>query len=322
METVRIGGKKYSDPDVISLIRATGSFIDPRSSVLSQARNLIEKLELFTDVPNDAIQRLSILASFMGISVLPMDVERRKTEKRDAILVTTQTSRLILYNPNRPPSRVAFSIAHEISHAFFPNSIVGARFRTICESTSREANELERLCDLGASELLMPITLFQQAVNGKYSLSSVGRLCDVFGGSVEATTFRLATAHPGIAAAGLLRYRLRLDEARRSSKRNQGSLFRSEGGDVLQAPSARYRRQSIYFSEACGDNLMVRWNKSFDESSCVYQAGVGDGIHVGAETLPNGSDIAGRLEAMQAPYQREDAHPLFADVLFFWTPDL
>ncbi|MGC2332908.1 MAG: ImmA/IrrE family metallo-endopeptidase, partial [Candidatus Acidiferrales bacterium] len=62
---------------------------------------------------------------------------------------------------SRPASRVAFSIAHEISHAFFPNSVTGARFRSICQSNSKKANELERLCDLGASELLMPLDEFQ-----------------------------------------------------------------------------------------------------------------------------------------------------------------
>jgi Zn-dependent peptidase ImmA (M78 family) len=321
METVRVGRKKYSDPDVISLIRATGSFVDPRSSVISQARNLIAKLELFADVPRDAIRRLSILASLMRITVAPMDTDRQRKEKRDAVIVTTQTSRSILYNPNRPASRVAFSIAHEISHAFFPNSIVGARFRTICESTSKEANELERLCDLGASELLMPIALFQKEAAGQYSLSNVHKLCAVFGSSLEATVFRLATAHPGIAAAGLLRYRLRLGEARHSAKTDQGLLFAFADGDPLRSPLPKYRRQSIYFSEACGDNLTVRWNKSFDESSCVYQAGTSDGVYIGTEPLPNGSGINGRMEAMRAPYQREEAHPDFADVLFFWTPD-
>jgi Zn-dependent peptidase ImmA (M78 family) len=321
METVRVGRKKYSDPDVISLIKATGSFVDPRSSVLNQARNLVAKLDLFDDIPGEAIKRLSILASMMGITVEAMDIERQKKEKRDAILLTTQSSRLILYNPNRPAGRVAFSIAHEISHTFFPSSLVGARFRTICGSTSKEANELERLCDLGASEILMPIREFQKVAAGTYSLSKVEKLCATFGSSFEATVFRLATAHPGIAAAGLLRYRLRLNEQRRAMETNQGFLFVKEFGEVHQHVLPKYRRQSIYFSEACRDHLTVPWNKSFDEASCVYQAGNSGGIHSGIESLPNGSGIKGRMEAIRAPYQREEADSAFADVLFFWTPD-
>ena len=321
METVRVGRKKYSDPDVISLIRATGSLVDPRSAVISQARNLVAKLSQFDAVPTAAVERLKILASMKGISIEPMDIDRQQVEKRDAIILSTQSSRMILYNPNRPLGRVAFSIAHEISHAFFPNSFGGARFRTICESSSKEANELERLCDIGASELLMPLYEFQREAGGNYSLSQVEKLCATFGSSFEATVFRLATAHPGIAAAGLLRYRLRMGEERNATATKQRFLFVREGGEADALPQPKYRRQSIHFSESCGDHLMVRWNKSFNESSCVYSAGSDSGIRVAVEALPNGSGIKGRLEAIRAPYQREEANPKFRDVLFFWSPD-
>ena len=101
------------------------------------------------------------------------------------------------------------------STRFFPNSINGARFRNICASESREANELERLCDLGASELLMPLNEFQRAATTTgYSLSSVPALMEIFGSSFEATVFRLASANPGIAVAGLLQHRLRVGEVR------------------------------------------------------------------------------------------------------------
>jgi Zn-dependent peptidase ImmA (M78 family) len=321
METVRVGRKKYSDPDVISLIKATGSLVDPRSAVVSQARNLVAKLNQFGDVPPEAIERLKILASMKGITIEPMDIDRQQIEKRDAIIIPTQSGRTILYNPNRPAARVAFSIAHEISHAFFPNSFRGARFRTICESSSKEANELERLCDIGASELLMPLYNFQREVAGNYSLSQVEKLCATFGSSFEATVFRLATAHPGVAAAGLLRYRLRVDEERKATATKQGFLFVREFGEPDVPPQPKYRRQSIYFSESCGDHLIVRWNKSFNESSCVYLAASDPGIYASMEALPNDSGIKGRLEAIRAPYQRQEAHPGFGDVLFFWTPD-
>jgi Zn-dependent peptidase ImmA (M78 family) len=319
METVRVGGRKYTDPDVISLIKATGSLVDPRSSVLSQARNLLAKLSSFDEVPADAIKRLTILASIMGITVEPMDIDRQRKEKRDAILLTTGSKRIILYNPNRPTSRVAFSIAHEISHAFFPNSFTGARFRSICQSNSKEANELERLCDLGASELLMPIADFQKAAAGGYSLRNLDSLCQTFGSSYEATVFRLATAHPGMAISGLLRYRLTMGEQRRAANTSQGLLFGGEAGETEETAHPKYRRQSIYISDTCGEHLTIRWNKSFDETSCVYNAGRNGGVHFGRESLPNGSSTIGRLEAVKAPYQREEAHPEFADVLFFWT---
>lgn len=219
---------------------------------------------------------------------------------------------------SRPASRVAFSIAHEISHAFFPNSVTGARFRSICQSNSKKANELERLCDLGASELLMPLDEFQRAANGDYGLSHVERLSGLFGSSYEATVFRLATANPGIAIAGLLRYRLTLGEERRAAVTTQGVLFAGRT-DEFETAHPRYRRQSVYVSDSYGEGLTIRWNKSFDERSCVYQAGRNGGIHSGLEPLPNGSSAMGHLEAARAPYQREEADREFADVLFIWT---
>lgn len=144
MECIRVGGKKYSDPDVVSLIKATGELVDPRASVLTQARQLNTEFDGWAGGPGesfDPFQRLEILASLKGLQVLPMDVERRKQETRDAILVPLNGGKAsqILFNPTRPKGRVAFSIAHEIAHTFFPNSIKGARFRDICASDSKEA---------------------------------------------------------------------------------------------------------------------------------------------------------------------------------------
>jgi len=96
-------------------------------------------------------------------------------------------------------------------------------------------------------------------------------------------------------------------------------LFGGEASETDDTGHPKYRRQSIYVSDNCGDHLTIRWNKSFDETSCVYDAGRNGGLHFGREALPTGSGTIGRLEAVKAPYQREEAHPEFADVLFFWT---
>lgn len=321
METVRVGGRRYSDPDVLSLIKATGSLVDPRSSVLTQARKRLQILNKFHDIPRDPIERLTILASICGIAeVVPMNIEQRKGDKRDALLVPNISGgRSIIYNPTAPRTRVAFSIAHEIIHTFFPNSINGARFRNICASESREANELERLCDLGASELLMPLSDFQTATTATgYTLSAVPTLMESFGSSFEATAFRLASAHPGVAVAGLLRYRLRVEDQRRKSAVTQTMLFSSSATGEAEA-EPKYRRQSLHVSEACSDAHAIRWNKSFPVESVVYSAAISGDLQVGFEALPNRITRKGRLEAMRAPFQRDDADPVFGDVLFFWA---
>lgn len=321
METIRVGGRRYSDPDVLSLVKATGSLVDPRSSVLTQARKCLQTLHKFHDIPKDPIERLTILASICGIGeVVPMNIEQRRGEKRDAVLVPSISGgRSIIYNPVVARSRVAFSIAHEIIHTFFPNSTNGARFRNICASESREANELERLCDLGASELLMPLNEFQKAARANsYSLSAVSALMEIFGSSFEATVFRLASAHPGIAVAGLLRYRLRVGEQRQRRAATQTLLFSSARNSNEEEVQPKYRRQSVHLSEACTDAYMVRWNKSFPVESAVYRAATNSHIQTGFESLPNQLARKGCLEAVKAPFQRDEADPVFGDVLFLW----
>ena len=84
METLRIAGRRYSDPDIISLARETGELIDPRFTIVNKARLLLRKLDSFPGVPSDALERLKILASLNGMRVQPMDIDYQRKHKRDA----------------------------------------------------------------------------------------------------------------------------------------------------------------------------------------------------------------------------------------------
>ena len=317
METLRVGGRTYRDPDVISLIRQTGGFVDPRSSVMTQARRLVSDYQQFDGNVADPVERMKIIASLVGIKVVEMDIEQQRGEKRDAVLVNTPAGKVVLYNPRRPKSRVAFSIAHEVVHTFFPNSARGARFRHIVAEGSKEARELEGLCDLGAAEIVLPIAEFRKEVGARYSITAVERLSRIFGTSFEATLFRLATAHPGVAVAGLLKYRYTVGEERRLNSAQQERLF-SDDTVADETPTKKYRRQSLFLSEGCDDSHIIPWNKSFDLDSCVYKAGRDGTIEVGYEPLPSRAAEYGRLEAIRGLYQREDADGEYGDVLFFW----
>lgn len=327
MERVRVGGRSYSDPDVVALIRASGGLADPRSLVLNQAGKLNEQYRMFDSTGVLPFARLVQMASMKGLEVLPMDTERRRNETRDAVILLNGRTRgkkgQIFYNSDRPNGRVAFSIAHEISHTFFPTSSGGARFREMCDSDSREANELERLCDLGASEILMPREEFRREVGGEWSVASVMRLAQRFGSSFEAALFRLASAHPGTAAAGLLKYRRRKEEQRAIERMQivvgQRSLFSVQTHITAEVPEPKYRRQSFHMSDRFSDRLVVRWNKSFESDSIVYRTAKSGRILTANEPLPNGANTGGRLETVLAPYQRDDADPDHPDVLFLWV---
>ena len=89
MEKVRVGGHEYSDPDVISLIRTTGVLVDPRSSVVHQARKLIALYREFAGRANAALERITMLASLAGLEVAPMDVRNRPSGRMAAVLIPT-----------------------------------------------------------------------------------------------------------------------------------------------------------------------------------------------------------------------------------------
>jgi Zn-dependent peptidase ImmA (M78 family) len=227
----------------------------------------------------------------------------------------------VLYNPNCLKSRIVFTIGHEIIHTFFPNSRNGARFRSLTSPGSRESNELELLCHLGASELVMPIEEFQRQTSGRFSLASVQRLSSYFGTSFEATVYRLATAHPGLAVAGMLQYRFTREEDRKFAQvSNQRVLFENDLALPTNTAERKYRRQAVHLSASCAEAenaYTIRFNKSFDPASIVYKASKG-GDHSDVESLPNLCGAIGRIEAIRCPYQSASAHEDFADVFFFW----
>lgn len=148
---------------------------------------------------------------------------------------------------------------------------------------SRESNKLELLCHLGASELVMPIDEFQLQANGRFSLSSVEGLASYFGTSFEATVYRLATAHPGLAVAGMLQYRWTKDEDRRLAKTaDQRVLFAADSTLLRPQPGERkYRRQSVHLSAACcEDEYTIRFNKSRRKSLRAHLLVITGGLAV------------------------------------------
>ncbi len=315
----------YRDPDVVALIAAGGGLQDPRSLVVNQARKLNALYRQFESGTSTPLESLTQLASIKGFDVAPMLLDGSHDTQRDAVVVMADTTSSkgghIFYNPLRSPGRVAFSIAHEIAHTFFPSTHGGARFREMLDEEQQEASELERLCHVGAAELLMPIEEFSDQAKPDWSLHRAQDLAAAFGASLEATVFRLATAYPGVAVAGTAIFRHTKGYQAKlaaSDSNNQNMLFAAVTNSslcVVQSP--KYRRQSLHFSEQCPDKFIIPWNKSFDTNSCVYAA-VHHEIARSVEAHPMFPGCSGVMEARCAPYQRSGALTGSPDVFFFW----
>ena len=91
------------------------------------------------------------LAEHLRIAITPRE------DIADARTVPVGSELAIEFNPNRPRSRVRYSICHEIAHTLFPDCKDLIRNRLAHEQMHGDDWQLEMLCNIGASELLMPI---------------------------------------------------------------------------------------------------------------------------------------------------------------------
>ena len=73
----------------------------------------------------------------------------------DARTISSEEGALIEYNPKQARERVRFSIAHELAHLLFPDASERVRNRGGLSETS-DNWQLELLCNLAASEFVMP----------------------------------------------------------------------------------------------------------------------------------------------------------------------
>jgi IrrE N-terminal-like domain len=156
---------------------------DPISWVTERARQLVYRaIELgWSGPPFDPIQ----LADILRVAVRPSQAVL------DARLVASASGLAIEFNPNRPPGRMRYSIAHELGHALFPDAGTEARHRLQAGHASGEDSELEMLCNLAAAEILMPIGSFQDAAVTKPSIEQVLELRSRFDLSTEAVLLRI-----------------------------------------------------------------------------------------------------------------------------------
>jgi hypothetical protein len=177
-----------------SSVRALG-VEDPVAWVTEAARALVyEAIEGGAEPPFDPMA----LAELRHIPVLPSQ------DVLDAALVPRHGGGVaILFNPNRPASRVRYSIAHELGHALFPDHAKAARHR-LAAGHAGEDRELEVLCNLAAAEILMPVGSFPELRDADLTIDAALDLRAKYDVSTEAVLLRigrLATSPVSVFAA-------------------------------------------------------------------------------------------------------------------------
>jgi O-acetyl-ADP-ribose deacetylase (regulator of RNase III) len=131
--------------------------------------------------PYDPVQ----LAEILGIALEARD------DVKDARLVPMGSKYKIQFNPSRPRGRIYFSIAHEISHTYFPDAAEKVQNRAKVDDPDADW-QVEMLCNIGAAELLMPIGSFIEIKDAPLSIEALLNLRKEFQVSAEAILIRYA----------------------------------------------------------------------------------------------------------------------------------
>lgn len=171
--------KNWLHKSVLRFIEETGN-PDPIEAMRKLIRDLVVKaFELgWQGPPFSPVQ----FAKFLNIEVMPND------SVIDARILPQGDCFHIQYNPFQMPTRINFSVAHEIVHTVFSDCAESVRYR---EAKPLENRELEQLCNIGASEILLPYAVFSHdAAKATPSIDGLIGLATQYKASLEAIFLR------------------------------------------------------------------------------------------------------------------------------------
>ncbi|MEM0948180.1 MAG: ImmA/IrrE family metallo-endopeptidase [Pseudomonadota bacterium] len=130
-----------------SSVRAFAKNADPLAAIQQAARSLVLKARE-TGWEGPPFNPLHIA------EMLEVKIEANSSVA-DARLIATESGPKIEFNPRQPRERVRFSIAHEIAHLLFPDW--SEQIRNRGGNKTSDDWQLEMLCNLAASEFVLPI---------------------------------------------------------------------------------------------------------------------------------------------------------------------
>ncbi len=137
---------------------------DPIEEIRNRARNLVldALAKGWGGPPFDAIE----LAKVLNFDMMPNEsISDART------LALSDNKFRIEYNPFQKPTRLNFSICHEITHTLFTDCHEEIRNRE--ETLTEETRELEQLCNIGASELQLPYVIFPVDANALVDITAL-----------------------------------------------------------------------------------------------------------------------------------------------------
>ena len=289
--------RQWGHPSVLALKAAWGGDLDPERIIRKRAEELCRYAQGrgWSGPPYNP----RILASLLGIRVR----EEGLGPATDGVLAADGRGELeILVNAASPPGRQNFTICHEIAHTFFPDHYEFARRRQGGAEPETSHRELEALCNLAASELLMPMVAFaRDVVYHGLALASVGPLMERYRASAEAVVRRLVVTQLETCCAVFLRSMHKPSETRATGR--TGSVVPKKMRVEYSVPSSEFP-------------WFLPRHKSAPADSCVYRALLEGEVVTGAEDWGLRGAPAFRVEARACPDRRHGNGDRVAALIF------
>lgn len=131
----------------------------------------------------------ALVASYLGVA---------RVESHDidvaGCLVCQKTTLVIKVRRSDPTARRRFTVCHECCHTFFPGFERKPQFRCNPALEDRAALSIEHLCDVGASELLLPRRHFiADLADASFGVTGLSELAERYEASLEATGHRIVS---------------------------------------------------------------------------------------------------------------------------------
>ena len=207
---------------IAELVRSTGA-VDAPAAIRAKAKELIALQVGMFGEPTMPIN-VDVLASLRDIQ----RSDELPVHSPDAELVPDGRGGVTMrVNPDRPDTRLRFSVAHEISHTFFPDYEAKAWCRTDAHHRDRTNPDdyLEMLCDIAAAELLLPDPWFSTDAAAVSSAQGLSDLASTYRASRDATVRRYAELNPSPVTAVFFSWKLKPTQHGTVGREDQTNLF-------------------------------------------------------------------------------------------------
>lgn len=173
---------EFSSPLSLGLLKANPLAKTPVEAILFQAEMLLIESGM-TEPPFSP----RVYAPLRGVKEVVY-----KDMKIDGRLIPFKDGFIIELRKDRAVERINFTFAHELAHTFFYESVPSIKYRTTENNYPQYDEEEEKLCNVAASELLMPTPIFSKIVKDfSASPQSLQKIAQIFRTSLTATIVKL-----------------------------------------------------------------------------------------------------------------------------------